>query len=160
MSGVLTSSRHGSAQSSLLPLETEETAVAPAGRRASVTKRTREGEVWRAWHGIIVDNRNITLEAVLSEYWGYTSFRPLQREAMTAILAGRDSLVVLPTGGGKSLCFQAPALVKRPVTGGLGLVVSPLISLMKDQVDSLVENGVSAACYNSAVGADGKAAVV
>src|SRR5215472_5860151 len=77
--------------------------------------------------GIIVDNQAITLETVLSEYWGYTSFRPLQREAMTAILDGRDSLVVLPTGGGKSLCFQAPALVRRG--GGLGLVVSPLISL-------------------------------
>jgi ATP-dependent DNA helicase RecQ len=81
----------------------------------------------------------------------------LQREAMTAILDARDSLVVLPTGGGKSLCFQAPALVKRG--GGLGLVVSPLISLMKDQVDALVENGVDAACYNSTLGADGKAAV-
>ena len=76
---------------------------------------------------------------------------------MTAILDARDSLVVLPTGGGKSLCFQAPALVKRGA--GLGLVVSPLISLMKDQVDALVENGVDAACYNSALGADGKAAV-
>src|SRR5579872_940661 len=91
-----------------------------------------------------------TLEHVLSEYWGYTSFRPLQREAMTAILDGRDSLVVLPTGGGKSLCFQAPALVDR-ARGGLGLVVSPLISLMKDQVDGLVESGVEAACYNSAL---------
>ena len=98
-----------------------------------------------------------SIEHVLSEYWGYTSFRPLQREAMAAILDGRDSLVVLPTGGGKSLCFQAPALVKRG--GGLGLVVSPLISLMKDQVDALVENGVDAACYNSALGADAKAAV-
>ena len=53
----------------------------------------------------------MTLEHVLSRYWGYTSFRPLQREAMDAILDGRDSVVVLPTGGGKSLCFQAPALV-------------------------------------------------
>jgi ATP-dependent DNA helicase RecQ len=87
------------------------------------------------------------LQDVLSRYWGYTSFRPLQREAMDAILAGRDSVVVLPTGGGKSLCFQAPALV-RP---GLGLVVSPLISLMKDQVDTLVANGVAAACYNSSL---------
>ena len=78
---------------------------------------------------------------------------------MTAILDGRDSLVVLPTGGGKSLCFQAPALVKRPDARGLGLVVSPLIALMKDQVDALVENGIDAACYNSALGADGKAAV-
>jgi ATP-dependent DNA helicase RecQ len=76
---------------------------------------------------------------------------------MTAILDGRDSLVVLPTGGGKSLCFQAPALARRD--SGLGLVVSPLISLMKDQVDSLVENGVEAACYNSALGADQKGAV-
>jgi ATP-dependent DNA helicase RecQ len=77
---------------------------------------------------------------------------------MNAIVDGRDSLVVLPTGGGKSLCFQAPALVDR-ARAGLALVVSPLISLMKDQVDGLVENGVEAACYNSALGADRKAAV-
>jgi ATP-dependent DNA helicase RecQ len=92
---------------------------------------------------------------VLERYWGYTSFRPLQREAMDAILDRRDSVVVLPTGGGKSLCFQAPALVRQ----GLGLVVSPLISLMKDQVDTLVGNGVSAALYNSTLGTDEKAAV-
>jgi ATP-dependent DNA helicase RecQ len=98
----------------------------------------------------------ITLDHVLSRYWGYTSFRPLQREAMDAILDGRDSVVVLPTGGGKSLCFQAPALVR----GGLGLVVSPLISLMKDQVDTLVENGIDAACYNSSLGSDQRASVV
>jgi len=98
----------------------------------------------------------ITLEDALSKYWGYTSFRPLQREAMAAILDGRDSVVVLPTGGGKSLCFQAPALVR----GGLGLVISPLISLMKDQVDTLVQNGIDAACYNSSLAPDRKAAVV
>jgi ATP-dependent DNA helicase RecQ len=97
----------------------------------------------------------ITLEETLSKYWGYTSFRPLQREAMTAIMDGRDSVVVLPTGGGKSLCFQAPALVR----GGLGLVISPLISLMKDQVDTLVQNGVDAACYNSSLASDRKASV-
>ena len=97
----------------------------------------------------------ITLEDTLSKYWGYTSFRPLQREAMAAILDGRDSVVVLPTGGGKSLCFQVPALVR----GGLGLVVSPLISLMKDQVDTLVENGIDAACYNSSLTSDQKALV-
>jgi ATP-dependent DNA helicase RecQ len=74
---------------------------------------------------------------------------------MDAILAGRDSVVVLPTGGGKSLCFQAPALV----SGGVALVVSPLISLMKDQVDSLAENGVAAACYNSALSADARASI-
>ena len=93
---------------------------------------------------------------VLERYWGYTSFRPLQREAMEAILGGRDSVVVLPTGGGKSLCFQAPALVRE----GLGVIVSPLISLMKDQVDTLVGNGVPAALYNSTLGPDEKASVL
>ena len=88
----------------------------------------------------------------LEQYWGYTSFRPLQREAMEAVLAGRDSLLVLPTGGGKSICFQAPAIVKD----GLAVVVSPLISLMKDQVDTLVGNGVPAACYHSALTSDEK----
>ena len=92
---------------------------------------------------------------VLERYWGYTSFRPLQREAMDAILTRRDSVVVLPTGGGKSLCFQAPALVRQ----GLGVVVSPLISLMKDQVDTLVGNGVPAALYNSTLSVDQKASV-
>ncbi len=96
------------------------------------------------------------LQDAIARYWGYTSFRPLQREAMDAVLAGRDCLVVLPTGGGKSLCFQAPAVV-RP---GLALVVSPLISLMKDQVDTLVGNGVPAALYNSSLAGDEKAAVV
>jgi ATP-dependent DNA helicase RecQ len=89
----------------------------------------------------------VTLSAVLEQYWGYTAFRPLQQEAMAAVVDGRDSVVVLPTGGGKSLCFQAPALV-RP---GLAVVVSPLISLMKDQVDTLVGNGVPAALINSAL---------
>ena len=86
---------------------------------------------------------------------GLQSFRPLQRQAMDAILARRDSVVVLPTGGGKSLCFQAPALVRQ----GLGVVVSPLISLMKDQVDTLVGNGVPAALYNSTLSSDQKTAV-
>ena len=96
------------------------------------------------------------LRDVLARYWGYSEFRPLQSEAIDAVLSGRDSVVVLPTGGGKSLCFQAPALVRD----GLALVVSPLISLMKDQVDTLVGNGVPAACYNSALAADEKADVL
>ena len=86
-----------------------------------------------------------TLSDALQRYWGYTSFRPLQREAMDAILAGRDSIVVLPTGGGKSLCYQAPAAHRRR----LAIVVSPLIALMKDQVDGLREAGVPAAFLNS-----------
>ncbi|HEY2090698.1 MAG TPA: DNA helicase RecQ [Thermoanaerobaculia bacterium] len=81
----------------------------------------------------------------LSRYWGYSSFRPLQEQAMNAALADRDSLVVMPTGGGKSLCFQAPALIKESVT----VVVSPLISLMKDQVDTLIACGAPAAMMNS-----------
>ena len=98
----------------------------------------------------------MNLQDVLAKYWGYSSFRPLQREAMEAVLDGRDSIVVLPTGGGKSLCFQAPALV-RP---GLAVVVSPLISLMKDQVDTLVGNGVPAALFNSSLASDDKSAVL
>ncbi|MFP6768845.1 MAG: DNA helicase RecQ, partial [Planctomycetaceae bacterium] len=85
------------------------------------------------------------LRMILKTHWGYDGFLPLQEEAMQCVLDGRDSVVVLPTGGGKSLCFQAPALI-RP---GIGLVVSPLISLMKDQVDGLNAAGVSAACLNS-----------
>src|SRR5436190_15821061 len=97
---------------------------------------------------------SVLLLPVLERYWGYTSFRPLQREAMEAILGGRDSLVVMPTGAGKSICFQAPALVRD----GLAVVVSPLISLMKDQVDTLVGNGVAAAGYHSGLGPDQRAA--
>ena len=92
------------------------------------------------------------LTDALTRYWGYREFRPLQRAAIAANLNGRDSVVVLPTGGGKSLCFQMPALV-RPETG-LGLVVSPLLSLMKDQVDGLVASGVPAAALNSSLTAD------
>src|SRR5690242_13127131 len=103
-----------------------------------------------------VASQETALSEVLERYWGYTSFRPLQREAMAAILSDRDSVVVLPTGGGKSLCFQAPALLRD----GLAVVVSPLISLMKDQVDTLVGNGVAAACYNSSLSAEDKADVM
>jgi len=95
------------------------------------------------------------LPRILEQYWGYHSFRPLQREAMEAVLSGRDSLLVLPTGGGKSLCFQAPAVAGD----GLAVVVSPLISLMKDQVDTLLGNGVPAACYNSSLPSEQKSEV-
>ena len=86
---------------------------------------------------------------VLRTYWGYNSFLPLQAEAMNSVLQGRDSLVVLPTGGGKSLCFQAPATL----LDGLAVVVSPLISLMKAQVDALRNCGVAAAFANSTLSA-------
>ena len=87
------------------------------------------------------------LKKALEQYWGYQEFRPLQREAMEHLCAGRDSIVVLPTGGGKSVCFQVPALVSP----GLAIVVSPLISLMKDQVDALAECGVPAARIDSSL---------
>jgi ATP-dependent DNA helicase RecQ len=96
------------------------------------------------------------LQSAISRYWGYTTFRPLQKEAMEAVLAGRDSIVVLPTGGGKSLCFQAPAVVNP----GVAVIVSPLISLMKDQVDTLLGNGVPAALYNSSLTSSEKAEVI
>src|SRR5262249_14227037 len=83
----------------------------------------------------------------LHRVWGFSDFRPLQRAAMHAILEARDSVVVLPTGGGKSLCFQAPAIVEPQ--RGMALVVSPLISLMKDQVDGLRVDGVAASYLNS-----------
>ena len=87
-----------------------------------------------------------SLRAAVAGAFGITELRPFQEEAIRASLAGRDLLLVLPTGGGKSLCFQAPALV-RP---GLTLVVSPLIALMKDQVDGLRQSGVAAAMLTSA----------
>jgi ATP-dependent DNA helicase RecQ len=86
------------------------------------------------------------LRAVVQRVWGYEELRPLQAEAMLASLAGRDALVVLPTGAGKSLCYQAPALLRE----GLSCVVSPLISLMQDQIAGLVESGVPAAMLSSA----------
>ncbi|HEX5938794.1 MAG TPA: RecQ family ATP-dependent DNA helicase [Dehalococcoidia bacterium] len=87
------------------------------------------------------------IAAVVRQYWGFDSVRPLQEKAITASLEGRDSLVVMPTGGGKSLCYQVPPLL----TGGLTVVVSPLISLMKDQVDGLLLNGYPAAALNSSL---------
>ena len=92
------------------------------------------------------------LRDVLKTHWGYDGFLPLQHEAMQCVLEDRESVVVLPTGGGKSLCFQAPAVVRS----GVGLVVSPLISLMKDQVDGLNAAGVPAACLNSSMEPDAR----
>ncbi|HOJ73544.1 MAG TPA: ATP-dependent DNA helicase RecQ [Phycisphaerae bacterium] len=91
------------------------------------------------------------LETV-ERYWGYKTLRPLQREAMTAALEGRDCLAVLPTGGGKSLCYQAPALLSDKLT----VVVSPLIALMKDQVDRLNNRNIPAAFLNSSLDAADK----
>ncbi len=82
---------------------------------------------------------------VLHEYWGYDSFRPKQQEIVEAALEGRDVLAILPTGGGKSVCFQVPAMMRE----GIALVVTPLIALMKDQVQNLNDRGIKALCVNA-----------
>ena len=82
---------------------------------------------------------------ILQEYWGYDSFRPMQEEIVSAALEGRDVLAILPTGGGKSVCFQVPAMMKE----GIALVITPLIALMKDQVQNLADRGIKALCVNA-----------
>ncbi|AOV98328.1 ATP-dependent DNA helicase RecQ [Edwardsiella hoshinae] len=102
----------------------------------------------------VIDSERLA-ERVLKDTFGYQQFRPGQRAIVEAAIAGRDCLVVMPTGGGKSLCYQIPALVRD----GLTIVVSPLISLMKDQVDQLQANGVNAACLNSTLSREQQQAV-
>lgn len=86
----------------------------------------------------------------LQTVFGYREFRPFQQDIIDTLIDGRDAFVLMPTGGGKSLCYQIPALHRD----GVAIIVSPLISLMKDQVDALLANGVRAACYNSSLKAD------
>ena len=90
------------------------------------------------------------LQEIIARHWGYRTLRPLQGQAMQAVLDQRDSLVVLPTGGGKSLCYQAPAVLR----GGTTVVISPLIALMKDQVDSLRACGIAAVSIDSSLSAN------
>ena len=82
---------------------------------------------------------------ILKKYWGYDRFRPMQEEIITSLLDGHDTLGLMPTGGGKSLTFQVPTLCRE----GLCLVITPLVALMKDQVDNLRARGIRAACIHA-----------
>ncbi|MFB9845031.1 RecQ family ATP-dependent DNA helicase [Mucilaginibacter ginsenosidivorans] len=90
----------------------------------------------------------MTIQETLKHYWGYDNFRPLQEEIIQSVLLGRDTLALLPTGGGKSVCFQVPGLVKE----GISIVVSPLIALMKDQVENLKAKGIPAVSIVTGMG--------
>src|ERR1700749_1965021 len=92
----------------------------------------------------------MTPKQALQKYFGYSEFRHRQEAIVQQVLDGRDVLVLMPTGGGKSLCYQLPAVMLN----GLTIVISPLIALMKDQVDSLNVNGIPAAFLNSAQSPD------
>ena len=90
----------------------------------------------------------MTALETLKEYWGYDSFRPKQEEIVSSALEGKDVLAILPTGGGKSVCFQVPAMMRE----GIAIVVTPLIALMKDQVQNLNDRGIKALCVNAGMG--------
>ena len=93
------------------------------------------------------ENNKKDIQALLKKHWGFDAFRPMQEDIILSVIEGKDTLALLPTGGGKSICFQIPALLKEGIT----LVISPLIALMKDQVESLKANGVNAEFINSSL---------
>lgn len=99
---------------------------------------------------LLLEERKIVTEVleVLKKYWGYDSFRPKQEEIVRAALDGKDVLAVLPTGGGKSVCFQVPSMMRD----GIAIVVTPLIALMKDQVQNLNDRGIKALCVHAGMG--------
>ncbi len=139
--------RHGCRRSSRLPghclLFPELSVLAMAS--GSAKARAKDGS--QRVSSVASGGEDVTelLRSRLQQWWGYPDFRQLQKEAMSLVMQNRDSLIVLPTGGGKSLCYQVPALARD----GMAVIVSPLISLMKDQVDTLQSLGIAAACVNS-----------
>lgn len=96
----------------------------------------------------LVGEKGLAPESILKKYFGYDSFRGEQKNIIETLVYGQDALVLMPTGGGKSLCYQIPSIIRK----GTGVIISPLISLMQDQVISLRENGIKAAYLNSSLG--------
>src|SRR5882672_4187881 len=102
-------------------------------------------------------NSTEQVKAALKRYWGYDAFRPKQEEIVRNILDGRDVCVVMPTGGGKSLCYQLPAVLQ---SGKTAIVISPLIALMQDQAAQLAQMGIPSAVLNSSMPSDLQSQVV
>jgi ATP-dependent DNA helicase RecQ len=94
-----------------------------------------------------IQHSEFSIQQILIKYWGYSHFRPLQEEIINAVLEGRDTLALMTTGGGKSVCYQVPALVKE----GICIVISPLIALMNDQVEFLTKKGIRAVMVHSSL---------
>jgi ATP-dependent DNA helicase RecQ len=118
---------------------------------------TLQGDIWRSLYTYTVGMASETdLVAPLLQYWGYDSFRPLQEQIVRSLLAARDTCVVMPTGGGKSLCYQLPALV----SGRTAVVISPLIALMQDQAAQLAQMGIPAAVLNSSLSSEQQSLVM
>src|SRR4051812_25323524 len=122
----------------------------PGDEKRIRSPQLRQGRSLLALRAQVNHRQRIMIDAlkqIIERHWGFRSFRPLQEPAMRAVLEGRDSIVVMPTGGGKSLCYQAPAVLRGDTT----VVVSPLIALMKDQVDNLRAAGVPAVQIDSSL---------
>ena len=130
------------------PLQTRSTGASKCGiKKADTVENQQDIPLFNAQDSLelVPPSLGTRLEALLMQYFGYKSFRPGQLDVLKSVLAGRDTMAVMPTGSGKSLCYQIPALFRE----GLVVVVSPLIALMRDQVQALKSRGIAAGCLHS-----------